>query len=95
MATSEFDITLPSIRLVQKWIKEKATVEFKLMTGDLIIGKVFWQDHTCISVIDANNEQFTIWKQAIAYSKPQTEVVTERSLVPMEEGKAKMANIDS
>ncbi|HLP91424.1 MAG TPA: RNA-binding protein hfq [Nostocaceae cyanobacterium] len=71
MTATEFDVTLPSIRQIQIWIKEKPTVEFKLVTGDLIIGKVFWQDHNCVSILDANEQQTTVWKQAIVYMKAQ------------------------
>jgi host factor-I protein len=78
MTTNQFDIGLPSIRQVQNWIKEKITVEFRLMTGDLITGRVFWQDHNCISVFNANNEQITLWRQAIAYMKPLSSIVSEK-----------------
>jgi host factor-I protein len=70
MTTNQFDTSLPSTRQVQKCIKEKIKVEFKLITGDLITGQIFWQDHNCISIFDDNNEQITVWKQAIAYIKP-------------------------
>jgi len=78
MTTNQFDIGLPSIRQVQNWIKEKITVEFRLMTGDLITGRVFWQDHNCISVFNANNEQITVWRQAIAYMKPLSSIASEK-----------------
>jgi host factor-I protein len=71
MTAIEFDTTLPSVRQIQTWIKEKTTAEFKLVTGDLITGRAFWQDHSCVSVLDANNQQITIWKQAIVYMKAQ------------------------
>ncbi|MTJ53875.1 RNA-binding protein hfq [Anabaena sp. UHCC 0253] len=82
MANNQFDTSLPSIRQIQKCIKEKITVEFRLMTGDLITGRIFWQDHHCICVFDGNNEQIMVWKQAIAYIKPLGDMVSERSLVP-------------
>ncbi|MTJ10582.1 RNA chaperone Hfq [Anabaena sp. UHCC 0204] len=82
MANNQFDTSLPSIRQIQKCIKEKITVEFRLMTGDLITGRIFWQDHHCICVFDGNNEQIMVWKQAIAYIKPLGDMVAERSLVP-------------
>jgi host factor-I protein len=69
MPATEFDTTLPSIRLLQNWIKQKAAVEFKLLTGDLITGRVFWQDINCVCILDANNEQITIYRAAIAYMK--------------------------
>ncbi|MFM7365416.1 MAG: Hfq-related RNA-binding protein [Cuspidothrix sp.] len=83
MLNNQFDTSLPSTRQVQRCIKEKITVEFRLITGDLITGRIFWQDHNCISVLDDNNEQITVWRQAIAYMKLLGgEMVTERGLVP-------------
>jgi host factor-I protein len=70
MTTNQFDTSLPSTRQVQRCVKDKITVEFRLITGDLITGRIFWQDHNCISVLDGNNEQITVWRQAIAYMKP-------------------------
>jgi host factor-I protein len=94
MPATEFDTTLPSIRQIQNWIKQKATIEFKLVTGDLITGRVFWQDINCVSIIDANNEQITVWKIAIAYMKIRSDAVVERGLVPRD-ARVDIANIDS
>ncbi|MDB9372080.1 Hfq-related RNA-binding protein [Nodularia sphaerocarpa] len=69
MPTTEFDTSLPSIRQLQELIKQKAVIELKLVTGDLLTGKVFWQDHNCVCIVDDRNQQTTIWKQAIAYYK--------------------------
>jgi host factor-I protein len=69
MPATEFDTTLPSIRQLQNWIKEKSTVEVKLVTGDVITGTVFWQDINCVCILDANSQQTTVWKMAIAYTK--------------------------
>jgi host factor-I protein len=82
MTTTEFDTTLPSIRQLQNWIKQKASVELKLVTGDLITGKAFWQDTNCVCILDDNNEQITVWKSAIAYMKIRSATVLERGLVP-------------
>lgn len=69
MPTTEFDTSLPSIRQLQDLIKQTAVVEFKLLTGDLLTGKVAWQDPNCVCIIDDQSQQTTIWKQAIAYFK--------------------------
>ncbi len=69
---TEFDTTLPSIRLVQNLIKQTTPVELKLLTSDVLTGKVLWQDPQCICIADENSQQTTIWKQAIAYIKPKT-----------------------
>lgn len=72
MPATEFDTTLPSIRQLQNWIKDKTPVEFKLMSGDVITGKVFWQDINCVCIVNANEERITVWKLAIAYMKARS-----------------------
>lgn len=68
---SEFDTALPSIRQVQTLIKEATIVELKLVTGDVLIGKIRWQDQYCLCLLDQDNQPITIWRQAIAYLKPK------------------------
>ncbi len=68
---TQFDTSLPSIRQVQNLIKEKDAIELKLTTGDVIIGKILWQDLQCMMLTLDNGEKITVWKQAIAYLKPQ------------------------
>ncbi|MEH1924749.1 Hfq-related RNA-binding protein [Nostoc sp.] len=69
---TEFDTTLPSIKQVQNLIKQTTPVELKLLTQDVLIGKVLWQDPQCICINDENSQQIIIWKQAIAYIKPKS-----------------------
>ncbi|HAT13825.1 MAG TPA: RNA-binding protein hfq [Microcoleaceae bacterium UBA11344] len=66
---SEFETGLPSVRLIQSYIKEKQQVELKLLTNDLLVGRIFWQDNNCICVLDASEKQILISRQAIAYIK--------------------------
>ncbi|MEA5572819.1 Hfq-related RNA-binding protein [Calothrix sp. UHCC 0171] len=68
---TDFDTSLPSIRQVQNLIKDTATVELKLLTGDILTGKILWQDPQCVAIADQNGQKTTVWKQAIAYIKPQ------------------------
>ncbi len=70
--TSEFDTALPSIRQVQTLIKNAIIVELKLVTGDLLTGKLGWQDQNCICLLDEDNQPTTIWRHAIAYLKPKS-----------------------
>ncbi|HIK04047.1 MAG TPA: RNA chaperone Hfq [Trichormus sp. M33_DOE_039] len=69
MTITDFDTSLPSIRQVQTLIKNTGTVEFKLVTGDLLKGRILWQDPSCVCIMDENSQQITIWKSAIAYLK--------------------------
>jgi host factor-I protein len=71
MATTEFDISLPSIRQLQQLIKQSSLVDFKLVTGDLLTGKVCWQDPNCVCIVDEHQQQITLWKHAIAYFHPK------------------------
>jgi host factor-I protein len=66
---SEFETGLPSVRLIQSYIKDKQQVEIKLMTGDLLVGRIFWQDHSCVCLLDASEQQILISRPAIAYIK--------------------------
>ena len=69
---SEFDISLPSIRQIQGLIEEKNEVELKLVTDDLLVGKVRWQDPDCLCLIDHYDQPTIIWRQAIVYLKPKS-----------------------
>ncbi|OKH52612.1 RNA-binding protein hfq [Calothrix sp. HK-06] len=67
---TEFDTSLPSVRQVQNLIKETSQVEIKLSTGDVISGKILWQDLQCMLIEDSSGQKITIWKQVLAYMKP-------------------------
>lgn len=66
---TEFNTNLPSIRLLQKFVKDKQEVEIKLLTDDLIVGKVLWQDQNCFCILDHYEKQTLVWLQAIAFIK--------------------------
>ncbi len=70
---TEFDTSLPSIKQIQNLIKEKTSVELKLITGDVITGTVLWQDLQCFCVMAEDNQKITIFKRAIAYLKVKSE----------------------
>lgn len=64
------DIATPSVRQMQNYIREKQNIEVKLLTGDVLNGTLFWQDNDCIC-LQSNGQNLTVWKQAIAFIKPQ------------------------
>ncbi|MGK7872278.1 MAG: RNA-binding protein hfq [Xenococcaceae cyanobacterium] len=66
---SEFDTGLPSVRQVQGFIKDKQEVELKLSTGELLVGKILWQDLHCICLVDHYDQPTLIWRQALVYLK--------------------------
>lgn len=68
---TEFDTALPGVRQIQTYIKEKQEVELKLVTDDLVVGKITWQDDDCLCLMDHYNQQTIIWRQALVYLKPK------------------------
>ncbi len=66
----ELDINQPSTRQIQQLIKEKSKLEFKLVTGDVLSGELFWQDADYFCLTDNNNNKVIINKLAVAYLKP-------------------------
>ncbi len=68
---TEFDTDLPGIRQIQNYIKEKQEVELKLITDDLIIGKIIWQDVNSLCLVDHYKQETLIWRQALVYLKPK------------------------
>ena len=68
---SEFDTSLPGVRQVQNYIKDKQEVELKLVTDDLLVGKITWQDADSLCLIDHYNQQTIVWRQALVFLKPK------------------------
>ena len=50
-------------------VEEKKEVEIKLITNDLYVGKVFWQDPNCICLFGQYDSPILIWRQSIVYLK--------------------------
>ncbi len=68
---AEFDTGIPSVRLVQQWIKEKKQIEVKLSTDEVLLGNIIWQDPQCLYLIDDSQQNTLIWRQALVCLKPQ------------------------
>ncbi len=68
---TDFDAGLPGVRQVQNYIKDKQEVELKLITDDLIVGKIIWQDADCLCLLDHYEQPTLIWRQALVYLKPK------------------------
>jgi host factor-I protein len=66
----ELDINQPSTRQIQQLIKEKSKLEFKLVTGDVLSGELFWQDADYFCLTENNGNKVIISKLAVAYLKP-------------------------
>ncbi len=70
---AEFETGLPSVRQIQGFIREGKEVELKLVTGDLLIGQLGWQDQDCVCLNTLEGVPMIIWRHAIAYMKLQKE----------------------
>ena len=66
---TELDTSLPSVKQLQNSIKEAKQIELKLVTGDLLAGKILWQDRYCLFLTDENTQKVMVWKQSIVYMK--------------------------
>ena len=64
---SELDVNLPSTRQTQGSIKDKIDVSIKLITGDVFVGKILWQDPNGLFFTDANDRKTLISRHSIAY----------------------------
>lgn len=64
----ELETGLPSTRLLQTYLRDKRTVEVKLVTGDTVSGTVSWQDPHCLC-IDVDGEPVIVWRSALVSLK--------------------------
>ena len=69
---TDFDPGLPSVRQIQDFVKDHQEVELKLITDDLLMGKIIWQDQNCLCLVDHYSQSTLIWWQALVYLKPKT-----------------------
>jgi host factor-I protein len=65
----ELDINQPSTRQIQQLVKDKASLEVKLLTGDAFSGQLLWQD-TDYFCLESNGQRLIINRLAVAYIKP-------------------------
>ena len=68
---SELDVNLPSTRQIQGLVKDKIEVSIKLLTGDVFVGRIVWQDPDCLFFADANDRKTLIYRHSIAYIQPK------------------------
>ncbi|WP_013324168.1 Hfq-related RNA-binding protein [Gloeothece verrucosa] len=68
---AEFNTDLPSVRAIQQFLKDKQEVELKLVTDDLLVGRIFWQDNDCLCLVDQYDQKTLVWRQALVYLKPK------------------------
>lgn len=66
-----FETGTPSIRLIQKIIKDKTLVEVKIVTNDILVGQIRWQDPECLCLATSEDKQTIIWRKALVYIQPR------------------------
>jgi len=68
-AVTEFNTGIPSVRRLQKVIRDREILEVKLNTGDVFVGQLRWQDPDCLCLADAEGQESLLWRSAIAFVK--------------------------
>ncbi|TAF55725.1 MAG: RNA-binding protein hfq [Oscillatoriales cyanobacterium] len=69
--SSEFDTSLPSIRLLQRYVKEKTTITLRLNDGSTLSGKLLWIDPIFLCLLDASEKNILVRRDSIALIMPQ------------------------
>lgn len=64
---ANFDTGLPSVRLIQKLVKDQTPVELKTLSNEVFRGIILWQDVQCLCLQEDNQSKRMIWKQALMY----------------------------
>lgn len=65
----ELESGLPSIKMLQTYLRNQNTVEVKLVTGDTVTGTIAWQDPHCLCM-NTDGTSVLIWQSALAFVKP-------------------------
>lgn len=71
-STIDVQIGLPSGRSLSIWIKSGQLVNVKMLTNEVLEGRLRWQDSDCLGLIDGADQTILIWRQAIAYIRPKS-----------------------
>ena len=66
---AQFDTGLPSVRQIQGFIKDQQEIQMKLCTGELLTGKILWQDSECLCLSEHDGRSTLVWRQSIVYLK--------------------------
>ncbi|MEG3437571.1 RNA-binding protein hfq [Pannus brasiliensis CCIBt3594] len=68
---SQFNTGLPSVRLLQGYVKDKQEVEVKLSTDEILVGRLLWQDVECLCLVDQDDRPTLVWRQSLVSLKPK------------------------
>ncbi len=64
MDPSSFDPSLPSIRLLQMWIREHRILSLELLDGRRLIGVLIWQDNQCLALQPTDSDDLVLVSRA-------------------------------
>ncbi len=71
METHPLDPSLPGVRLLQSWIRERTPLAIQLLDGRQLEGSLDWQDPEYLALRGAEDPQpFLIRRGAIALIRP-------------------------
>ena len=56
MEPSSFDPSLPSVRLLQTWIRERKILSLELIDGRRLIGVLIWQDQHSLALQPSDSD---------------------------------------
>ena len=71
--TASFDLTLPSIRLVQQWIRRQQPLVMVLHQGQRLQGQLLWQDPMAMALqLREGQEPVLIQRWSVALIHPAT-----------------------
>jgi hypothetical protein len=53
---------------MHSFIREKQEIQVKLLTGEVLTGRLLWLDEHCL-MIESGEDKMMVWVNAIAYVK--------------------------
>ena len=65
MAVNEQGNKGPSVAELQRFIREKARLQFSLINGEKKVGVLRWFDENAFGIVDGKDKQVTILRRAV------------------------------
>lgn len=64
------DTSLPSVRLLQQYIRQQVVLEVKLSSGDVWQARLLWQDPDCLCIKTSQEQTIVLWRSALVSLRP-------------------------
>gem|GEM_PF-6427651 len=55
-----------------KYRTAKTTLQFKMITGEMLEGKILWYDEQAIRILQSDKSEITLLRQALVYYKTRS-----------------------